>query len=655
MGNKIHLTATALACTIAMIIANPGLGSVEEIKKSSITWDENSHLVKFNDEIRESVTGLSEIKANPEFVKIVPDLHFLIKRSYRSTKRDDSKKYVEQHMLEQDEPEIVASTGHSWHCLKNFQGQQGEFVAPHIGWKILRGIISPFVPGDSSVEVDYPGFVAYKTDFYANDDIIWLVVVLRGSQGEDFQPLNGMLGSSWITNYSAGAADIPTDFLPFKGKMHSGYLNKMMACRISMNNSINEALSQIGEDNFHRVRFIITGHSQGGGLAQVALAMIIKNFSYIYGDSEFDNNKTPRFFGYFMSSPCILCGKKTTAAYKETIGEDNMIRHESNGDIVPMLCLSGYHALGILAIDPFYDTLCRSVRSETAYCSRYALFSELRYLFDQDKFDIDPENDTWTTKNNPDFKIHFTEIAKIIGSHDTLYKLQPTLENLPAINVLRNILGQALTQAFYTSKSQRIFEEIKPLPNVSDSFILALLKKWYNAGNIELLVRNFIFFKDITLDEARKERIFLVSDEFEQYIGNGKIFGIQGAVSTVSSLNAVSETINGMKDFDSKITTKCGSESIPSNGIIVNGTLSPIGKISAVASAHFGSCANYNKATLFDQNVPSKDINLALRNGSELLRPKKNKKDRCVFIYEEGLPQILIRICEEHETPLASN
>ncbi|MDR0715417.1 MAG: hypothetical protein LBF25_01375, partial [Puniceicoccales bacterium] len=276
--NTCFSSAATVACTIAALI-NPCKGA----PNSTFTWNENSHLVQVSDRVRESVTGLELIEANPAFVDIMADLHFLIKRSYRSTKRDANEQYEALHMLEQDDLETIPGTMHNWHCIKNFQGQQGTFATPNIGWRIVKGVLSMFAKGNLITEVDYPGFVAYRTDYNCGDDIIWLVVVLRGSQGEDFQPLGGMLGSSWVTNLSAGAASLPKKHFPFAGEVHSGYLNKMLACEISMKNSINEALENIGPENFHRVRFIVTGHSQGGGLAQIALPMIIKDFSYIYG------------------------------------------------------------------------------------------------------------------------------------------------------------------------------------------------------------------------------------------------------------------------------------------------------------------------------------------------------------------------------------
>ncbi|MDR0679683.1 MAG: hypothetical protein LBF42_01435 [Puniceicoccales bacterium] len=635
-NTRFSITAK-VACAIAALI-NPCKGTPDK----TFTWDENSHLVQVSDRIRESATGLELIEANPAFVDIMADLHFLTKRSYRSTKRDANEQYEALHMLEQDDLEIIPGTMHSWYCIKNFQGQQGTFATPNIGWRIVKCILLMFAKGNLITEVDYPGFVAYRTDYNCGDDIIWLVVVLRGSQGEDFQPLGGILGSSWVTNLSAGAASLSGKRFPFAGEVHSGYLNKMLACEISMKNSINEALENIGPENFHRVRFIVTGHSQGGGLAQIALPMIIKDFSYIYGQdahgAAFKNSKTPRFFGYFVSAPRISCGEKTAKAFTKCIGKHNMIRHEAHGDIVPMLCMPNYYPLGVLALDTFYDVFCRSIRSEIAHCSLGTLFNELKNLFDLDKFEID--DNVWTAKDDPNFKMYWTEVAKVAKTTGSRH----TFRTSPSLGLFKGILKQG----FLAANPPREFEEAKKFPDVSSKYIEGLMKEWYTTKNIELLVKHFALFEDVKLDEKRKEKIFMISDQMEQWLGNGETFGIISASSCVNCLNAVSETANSMKGLSSKNFEKY-TNVIEGDTVSSGDTLSPIAGISAVAIAHFGSHSNFYGTSLFDRHLPSKDINLSLRNGAELLRTKK-KGERCIFIYEEGLPKILVEICQNLET-----
>jgi hypothetical protein len=170
------------------------------------------------------------------------------------------------------------------------------------------------------------------------------------------------------------------------------------------------------------------------------------------------------------------------------------------------------------------------------------------------------------------------------------------------------------------------------------------MKEWYNVQNIKLLVEHFATFGDIKLDEARKGKIFVLSDQMEEWLGNNETSGITAATSCANSLSATGKTASAIRGLDSKKFRKY-SNLIEGDASVATDTLSPMGEISAVAIAHFGSRANYYKQNLFDRNLPSKDINLALRNGAELLRPKK-KNERCVFIYEEGIPKVLIELCE---------
>jgi hypothetical protein len=194
----------------------------------------------------------------------------------------------------------------------------------------------------------------------------------------------------------------------------------------------------------------------------------------------------------------------------------------------------------------------------------------------------------------------------------------------------------------------REFEEPEDFPDVSREFVEGLMKKWYNSGNIRLLIKHFSLFNDIKLDEKRKEKVYMLSDQMEQWLGNEEISGFSATSSCLNSLNAISETASAMKGFDLENFKKY-SNVIEDDTIVSADTLSPIASISAIAIAHFGFHSNFYGTTLFDRNLPSKDINLTLRNRAELLSIKE-KKEQCVFIYEKGLPKLLIKICGEYES-----
>ncbi|MDE6432421.1 MAG: hypothetical protein K2L13_03435 [Opitutales bacterium] len=576
---------------------------------------------------------LDGISADPQFLKILPDIHRLISRSYKSTKRASDRHYLNQHMLEHDEDVTMAGTGHHWHCIKNFQGKQGDFVTTHIGWRLVRQIIRLFSGGYLPNEVDYPGFVAYSTDSDPTGSIIWLAVVLRGSQGENFQPGDGMFGGSWVTNYNAGPSELHKEFYPFTGQAHSGYLNKILSCNISMRNAINAALRKIGQENFSKVRFVVTGHSQGGGLAQVALPIIIHEYGYIYnGKGTFKNSETPRFFGYFMSTPRAICGKDTADAYIKYVGADNMIRHQAYGDVVPMLCLPGYLPVGHLAVDTLYDTICRAIRSETAYCNRYMLFWSIKDLLDPAKFVVDDKSDTWISIANPEFEINWTELCKIVCSQSVLYNMSTEV-----------MFKTFLDNAFLAAHPTKPFETAKKPPELSDAFLVSLLKSRYDLKYVETILRDFSFFKDVSLEEKKIEHIFAINCKFEEQFGNFEKIGVIGAFNNLRLLNNLTTSLNKLGNFEQFINEDL-LKIVPKDGIVIDNKITPTGDSSLVAYAHYGSASNFFKSKLFDSNIPSKNLNLSLRNGLELLRSKQNDKEQCVFVYEEALPNVLFNM-----------
>lgn len=615
---KKELLYTALFC---IFLTSNSLLHGNHHKRAILT--ENFSLVQAEDPAAPDV-----LTVHPKFSAIISDIHQLISRSYKSTKRDRDRHYLHQYMLEHNEDIVAYHTNHHWHCIKNFQGEQGDFVTTSFAWRLVRNFIRLFSGGHLPQEVDYPGFVAYSTDADKTGSIIWLVVVLRGSQGEGFQPGNGMFGGSWVTNYNAGSAELDGEIYPFTGYAHAGYLNKILSCNISMRNAINEALSAIGPANFPKVRFVVTGHSQGGGLAQVALPIIIRDHGYIY-EKHFHNAETPRFFGYFMSTPRAISGKNTADAYIKYVGKNNAIRHQAYGDIVPMLCLSNYLPIGHLAVDTFYDITCRAIQSETAYCNRYMLFWTIKNLFDPDKFIINEHNNTWISKADPEFEINWTELCKVVCS-------QSALSNLSNKKFFRTFLQSA----FRATHAVRLFENARQQTDISDEFLISLLKDRYDLSYVEMIMRCFAFSHDIYLESKKKERIFVASNNFEESFGNYERVGVMSAINNFRSLKNTTNFLNKFRDYDQFINHDL-AKIVPQDGMVLNNRITPTSDSSAIAYAHYGSASNHFKSKLFDSNVPSKNLNLALKNGRELLRVKSNEKERCVFEYEEALPSSL--------------
>ncbi|MDR2396267.1 MAG: hypothetical protein LBD69_00155 [Puniceicoccales bacterium] len=306
----------------------------------------------------------------PEFVK---ELHLLNKRSYRITHRgENAYDYTHPHKLNSNRlnkfsytSDILSNQTDTWYCHRPFVGTHGT--------NRLRGIIG-FFPHAHGVEVDYPGFVAVRQ---ATDDVPPVIaIVFRGSQSRNFQPLHGILGPSWLTNFSAIKMDYP-ETLGLNATFHRGFLEKYLAARQSIFGDINDCIRLIPIEQRQDIRFIITGHSQGAGICLPAALDIVHTFGpQIFGEA-FNNIETPRFFVYALSGPNSVGSSSTKRLFNDVVGRDNVIRHSSILDIVTYLCLgkhydrwlynailrvtvgiqAGYTPVGHLAIDDLANLL----------------------------------------------------------------------------------------------------------------------------------------------------------------------------------------------------------------------------------------------------------------------------------------------------------
>lgn len=299
---------------------------------------------------------------SPSFVK---ELHFFIKRSYRITKRgEDAYDYLCEEQLQNDRINTFTDTSltDTWHCYRPFSGIHGAKLSGLIG----------LLPNTHASEIDMPGFVAVRQATSSTPPTI--VVVFRGSQAEDFQPLNGALGPSWLTNFDAAKKECPNT-LQLHALFHQGYLNKYLSARQSVFAALHECINSVPEYQQSDIRFIITGHSQGAAVClPAALDIVHKIGPDLFGD-DFNNLETPRFFVYTLSGPNCVGDAETKQLIYDVIGRDNIIRHFSTFDLVPYLCLgkqfngwackhflkalmgmeTGYLPVGHIAIDDCAD------------------------------------------------------------------------------------------------------------------------------------------------------------------------------------------------------------------------------------------------------------------------------------------------------------
>ena len=163
---------------------------------------------------------------------------------------------------------------------------------------------------------------------------------------------------------------------------HKGFLEKYLSGRYSVLSDIEDVWSTIPERLRSETRFIITGHSQGAGIAIPAALDIVNTLGKRFFGETFSNIETPRFFVYSLSGPNPVGDRLTKDIMHAIIGRDNIIRHNSIFDIVTYACLgerynnwicntifgtiagveTGYHPVGHLAIDDVKQLFAKGLK-----------------------------------------------------------------------------------------------------------------------------------------------------------------------------------------------------------------------------------------------------------------------------------------------------
>ncbi|MDR1590646.1 MAG: hypothetical protein LBR92_01440 [Puniceicoccales bacterium] len=586
------------------------------------------------------------------FRAMQPDLLHLIKRSYTITKREkdsegNGKFRNECLLLSGDQEFNVSETDHEYNCDRNFTGIHGNLrEGSHLG-NALNVSLEMFTLGRFSPEIDLAGYVA----ILKNGQYPVIVTVFRGSQGEDFQPGSGAFSASWATNYDASPMEVDPELYGFEGAVHAGYLAKINSCNLSRDvleamvdegkisnplqsredldfiyplfTSIQNAIDQIPEDERSNIRFVVTGHSQGGGLAQIALPLIINQFKDAI--PEFiDNIRTPRFFGYFLSAPRIAADQTTVDNYNAFVGHENMINHFAFRDVVTMACLHGYRTLGYLACDSARDVLHRGICSEIAYNHRMFLFNFLKACINPSAFDMD-DDQHWILPENPELIICWDEIKHLLAhQHFTYERINP--------EGVVDLCNKAL-DLYRQRHSIDVESHFTDLPFLLD----------YDWEDIQRICRGDLFPHEIQLNEETCAILDLVVDNI---YGNTVMFSSQGRFNIISLVDTAFDLLNAGNggsnpggcweclkrylcccccccsspiestfDFDPEFQRMLESRNVDTDGM----GMIRLGGISLIVYLHFGSGANGFQAKLFDKFLPSRNLNLALMNG-EIVR-----------------------------------
>ncbi|MDR0740271.1 MAG: lipase family protein [Puniceicoccales bacterium] len=610
----------------------------------------------------------------PWFKAIQPDLLHLIKRSYVLTKRERNGKFRNEHrMLSDSSVSYIPETRHQWICDRNFTGIHGKLKESSRIGRVLNVAFEAVTLGRFAPEIDFPGYVAaLQTGPYHV-----IAIVLRGSQGEDFQPGSGLLSASWATNYDAGPLEVDSGLYGFSGRMHGGYLTKINSCNLpqeefeqmvsdhEINNplqsrvdldfiyplfeSVRRVIEQIPEDERDRIRFVVTGHSQGGGLAQVALPLMISQFGELI-TGFINNTETPRFFGYFLSAPRVAADQETVDSYNALVGHDNMINHFAFRDVVTMACLHGYKTLGHLACDSARDVLHRGICSEVAYNNRMLLLSFIQACIDASAFDTG-DNQHWVLGENPELIICWDEIKHLLSYQQFTYERI----NPDGITDLCNFALDQYRQRYAIDGDLHFTVDQIPFT------------KYCNWEEIQRICCGDLFPNEIRLNEAT---CVILDRVVENIYGRTAIFSADGRFNVSALIDTVFDLLDAGRGSDNpggcwECLKRCfccccslfGRSNIQATfyfdpefqALLESRGIDPtdlgiirLGGGSLIAYLHFGSGANGFSSKLFDKFLPSRNLGFALRNG-EIVTTQRNP------VLRSEIKEISPIIDESHE------
>lgn len=412
-----------------------------------------------------------------EFVEILPDIHELINRSYKSTKKDKDRNFIDRTPLQQDQTFLTNNTNHCWMCLKNFTGKRGccykkQFIK-HIFQKLssIASVILTDNPTSINLQgtesLDYPGFVAIF-DRNTPGSTIWIAIVFRGTQSSHDSVLESILkDDDWRTNLSITPAKTDSELFGFSGDVHSGYLLKLKTCIPSLLSSIERAIESIPSNRRSDIKFIICGHSQGGALAQLFYPALVKSEIF-----AICGMRTPEMICYSVSPPPFIVNQKTLNDYHCTVDRYSVISHIVPGDVVPVASGENFLTPGTTAIESPYDLFLCAGFVECIYSARRNTLKRLQSGFDNGYFE--DHRGTWVLKSDPRIKIFWDKIfSEIILSDTNFHKLvsNPQTELFRLIRLTNNELDDVQYNEICTRYHGQILNNFDLADRLYENFL----------------------------------------------------------------------------------------------------------------------------------------------------------------------------------------
>lgn len=137
-------------------------------------------------------------------------------------------------------------------------------------------------------------FINFHCIFAVSEDYGTVVCAVRGTENDEKRSLEDLIG--WVTDFDITFENYP---LVNGAKIHKGYLQQYLSAKF-------EVLTQIGEYLNNGYNLVLTGHSQGAGIAGIItlecvfkFPQFMKNiFHYTFGEPKIGNE----IFANYMNS-----------------------------------------------------------------------------------------------------------------------------------------------------------------------------------------------------------------------------------------------------------------------------------------------------------------------------------------------------------------
>lgn len=210
-------------------------------------------------------------------------------------------------------------------------------------WLRSEGWTIPVLLSGQSGSLRTPFFLAHKPEADCEIGYVALnlrgatptaVVVFRGSITEKGNWEEDRLGADWSTNMDAGSLGIHHLFPEYVtcGSMyvHRGFAEKFQSVQKQLTQAILALLQ-----SYPNLQLIVTGHSQGGALAQIAawhIARIVRDHHASLG-IRFHNPHENKIWGFFISATNIF-NHAAAAEGESMLGERNLLSLQGKMDPV---------------------------------------------------------------------------------------------------------------------------------------------------------------------------------------------------------------------------------------------------------------------------------------------------------------------------------